>query len=422
MSLPIIGSTTSLIVVMALAACGSTPSQSPQEATPSLAATAAPTASVTSAATATHEPTQPATPASTAMPVTAWEALIFDRPEPPARLSGIVQNGERLVAVGGEAHNGAVWTLDPGGEWEPQTEVPQSSSPEESMGLVDVVEGPDGLVAVGIIGRRSSEAFGSVIWTSDDRGETWTETARMDGVLLGSLSAGDPGVIATGSAAGIIGPTAIGIWFSADGAEWRAVNTEPLGFGSMREAVWHDGVFLAVGYRQEAMDGPEAPPVRGAAWTSPDGETWTEAWADENENTFLEGVAAAADGFVAVGARFQEGTNAVPPAVPHAWRSADGTEWEPVAIESEPGYIESLGASADGFAAVGHVTADPSRLLGVWTSPDGERWTYVSEVAEETRGVLHGAVVLSDRIVAVGGTEGDTESDALPIVVTGPLP
>ena len=425
MSSMAIRSLASSILALAVTACGANPSEPP--ATGSVPATTeqTPAASPTAEAAPTADPTAEPTAAPTNSAPTGWEAVIFDRPQTPAGLSGIVQTGDRLVAVGGGAHRGAVWTLDPGGEWEPREGVPATAAESESFGLVDVVDGPQGLVAVGIVGVRNSEASGSAIWTSDDSGETWTEAQRFDGVLLGALAVGDPGVLALGSGASLLPPGAISIWASPNGTDWSQADTEALGTGGIGDAIWRDDHFLAVGHIQGVDQTSNPTPATAAAWTSPDGVTWSEHWTDGRSGTFLEGVAETANGLIAVGVEHSSGPGpdtTLPNMAPRLWQSPDGGRWEMTPIESEPGQILSFAASETGFAAVGFLARDPQQALGLWTSPDGMTWTLVSEVADESQGALRAAVVLRDRIVAVGGTQGESEEDSHPIVVTGPLP
>lgn len=311
-----------------------------------------------------------------------------------------------------------------GGEWQPQAAVPPTPGPDQSLGLLDVIEVPAGLVAVGIVGPRNSEPAASVIWTSADGGVTWLEVERMDGVVLGSLSVGEPGVIAIGGGAGVVNAAPISVWLSPDGTDWSAADTAALGTGRFQDAIWLGDRFLAVGHRQDTAGTGQRAPATAAAWTSADGVSWTPAWTDDAEDTFFDGVASVADGLIAVGQRFEPASSSTEPDTPRptVWHSSDGTAWEPAAIDSEPGQILRLAASDSGLIAVGFVDRPPQRALGAWTSTDGITWSLVAEVAEESAGDLRGAVVLADRLVAVGGTEGASDTDARPIVVTGPLP
>ncbi len=404
-----------MVAAIVLTACPATPVASPP-ASPAETAAArpSPTAAATDGATATAT-AAPGTPAETPTPVTDWSVLVFDRPETPATINGITLFGDTLVAVGHANYAGAVWTLAPGGEWTRQEDVPAPASETEALILTDVVAGPDGLVAVAIVGVRQSEAYASTIWTSPD-GVTWTEAHRTDGVILMTLAAGDPGFVAAGTRGGFGPPRPPEISTSPDGATWTPVDTAAMGTGHVQGIAWHAGRYVAAGYTQTTDEATQAGgPTFATTWTSPDGVTWTQTFRDTRENTQFRSVAPMGDGLVAVGDRREA------PSL-EAWTSADATSWASVAL-AEQGLVRAVAGSAEGAVAVGEIQGGESlNQAAVWTSADGRSWTLVESVATELRGGLADAVMLEDRVVAGGGSAGDTEADQHPVVVTGPLP
>jgi hypothetical protein len=158
----------------------------------------------------------------------------------------------------------------------------------------------------------------------------------------------------------------------------------------------HPGHFSGQGYLVDVTDGDAGlvaagyafPGWHATAWTSGDGLAWARQLVDEAEETFLQGIAATADRYVAVG---RAGIDAA------AWTSPDGITWERArGPDPEPGLetrMTSVAAGPDGVVAggwAGSPTA-PTRPR-LWWSPDGRAWETVSadpgtagDVADEAR-------------------------------------
>ncbi len=205
-----------------------------------------------------------------------------------------------------------------------------------------------------------------------ERGADTELLTAVDGDRIVMLTASDEGVLQSAVATGD-GPFETG---------------PPLDTGHeylmLRDLVRHDGAWWAMG-----SGGTRAVPSRPDDWqlsfdlhvvTSTDGLTWTEV-----ETSGLEGpaevteVAATDDGLVAVG--YDQTANLEQTGLeggtfgPLAWRSDDGTTWEPVELAGGEGGPSALVAVDGELLAVG--SGDESTLA--WRSEDGGRsWTEAS--------------------------------------------
>ncbi|HEX7950880.1 MAG TPA: hypothetical protein VF494_11065 [Candidatus Limnocylindrales bacterium] len=124
------------------------------------------------------------------------------------------------------------------------------------------------------------------------------------------------------------------------------------------------GGFVAVGYIP--------PSWTAAAWTSPDGSTWSLHLIDPTEFSFAVAVATGTDGrLVAVG---RSGP------LPVAWTSSDGTAWQRHAVPTigSAGIAErmtTIVTGASGFVAGGSAGPElADRSARFWTSADGSTW------------------------------------------------
>ncbi len=89
---------------------------------------------------------------------------------------------------------------------------------------------------------------------------------------------------------------------------------------------------------------------RKAAWTSPDGVTWTRIADDVTARSFMTGVTAGGPGLVAVGLDLS-GSTAV-------WTSVDGITWsqaphDDAVFGSYPDWISDVTVGGPGLVAVG---------------------------------------------------------------------
>jgi hypothetical protein len=198
-----------------------------------------------------------------------------------------------------------VWTSVDGFTW---TRVPDDEEVFGGRGeqqMVSVTAGGPGLVAVGNDGAAGNEQANAAVWTSVD-GLTWSRVPHEEAVFGGpgeqqmnSVTVGGPGLVAVGSSEEEeVGPDdAAGepadvnhdaaVWTSPDGLTWsrvphdEAVFAVSIGSADMTEimlSVTAAGPGLvAVGFDSHDQCGWDA-----AAWTSPDGLTWSQV---PNPNT-----------------------------------------------------------------------------------------------------------------------------------------
>jgi hypothetical protein len=342
------------------------------------------------------ETTPPETaPETTVAPVAGltWTRLADGAGIPvDAQIASVVNGPSGLVAVGVDlAGFPAVWSSADGVTWTPVVDP-------VAFGMLaqidDVVAGGPGLVAVGSerIGDPAQFLFRPAVWTSAD-GSVWTKVALDDQIMGGAEWASMVGVTSTTTGLVAVGYAETGpdrvaaVWTSADGATWARLAHVPEVFGSSgftsMSAVTAGGPGLVAVGRQRITDDIES----GAIWTSPDGVTWARVAADPTvvggatTSVLLDAVTAAGPGLVAGGIeRIGEDFDVA------LLTSPDGVTWTrvpPAPDFSGPGSqaLRDLTAGGPGIVGVGSVdTGDPSTATAaVWVSPDGVAWTRVPD-------------------------------------------
>jgi len=262
---------------------------------------------------------------------------------------------------------------DPTGEFTAETVVERVTQGDGGIAIgssgifiESVVDSPMGLVAVGAeqVGLRSVAA----VWTSGDRGSTWSRVPHDDSVF--------------GAFDDDIGPAIGGGW-------------------SIREVVFSNGRFVAVGMASAAGVGP-------VAWYSDDGRTWIRVSAEDGPLggdglTSVTGLVAGGPGFVAVGG-FTSGNdeNLITPLV---WTSEDGETWRTYADAIPPGsgvIVAKLVIMDGAIVAVGQHQS--TRTAAAWSSEDGFTWHSVDlvDTTGEPPGTMLDVVVTREGAVAVG--------------------
>jgi hypothetical protein len=380
-------------------------SASPASPTPTVGPSATPTVgpSATPTVGPTARPTVKPTP-TPAPAVTTWTAIAWSAPfdplpvQVPADTSQPATSTEIMdmiawhggyVGVGSidqgfQCGNAAFLHSDDGVVW---TVAQKSSSGDEqnsTMCPAFVVPTANGLVAMGE--RR--------LWSSTD-GAHWTEIDSPSWRAL--WTAGLPQLIQVASGPG--GMVAIGtdlgshrsiVAHSVDGHTWKRVDLPASGVPTVRDVAAYAGGFVAVG-RDGKLDedaGPTHPAIvpgvgRPAAWTSPDGVTWTAAKVEGSrvQGGGLTRVLVGADGLFAIGndtandyypdADYSQGHSLT------AWASADGTSWKiagTLGTDLPPmgGLMASDGTR---MVAFGLRQPDVGQQPTAWTSTDGSHWT-----------------------------------------------
>jgi hypothetical protein len=245
-------------------------------------------------------------------------------------------------------------------------EVPPS---RKGSAITAMVETEAGLVAIGFDG-----GYGSVLWTSDDDGATWTDVTPPDFASRGLVSVvgWDGGLVAVGRGNTIdVDTEEAAVFRSEDGLTWRQVPTSEEMVGQMIDVVATDDALVAVG----GVPGADAAGV----WRSSDGETWTRI-GGEFPQTFFWAIAEGGPGLVTVG-WIRDDTGAPNLAV---WTSADGgATWDraPDPEGSDGQEATDVAVLADGSLAM--VGSSLHGGMGrVWHSTDGVAWDLVQELGD----------------------------------------
>lgn len=233
------------------------------------------------------------------------------------------------VAVGSTNGNAAIWTSPDGRAWR------RAGFPATAGLLTDAVRGGSGWLAVG---RVSGTSPGPLALTSQD-GLTWQRPVFPAGPPPVAAATGPSGYVAVGTGVA---------WRSADLRTWSRVGLD----GAPADVAATGRGYAAVGGRGKVP----------AAWTSPDGLTWTAARLPAGLTAPLTQVAAKGGTLVAIA-----GDAA-------ALVSTDaGATW--TRRDLGPGLTATaLAATPRGFVAAASVKDDAAVL----TSPDGVRWRRVA--------------------------------------------
>ena len=300
------------------------------------------------------------------------------------------------------ATHAEVWLSPDGVTWERIRRIPAMDG-GRVVGVAEMAEGT--LVAIG------SRVGDPIVWTSDDRGRSWTEAPASigpTGTDLRLIVAGPLGVLAVGTGTSMPqeghAPRGGGnrLWLSSDGRDWRDVPMPVDVFGEVDiyDVAATSSGFVAVGGRFPVEPAPAGDPLRGvraAAWLSADGLTWTSA--EVQDGPPLLKVYAGSEGVLAVG--FGEEITGTTP-----WQSADGRSWQRQNRKFETG--NSYPAAWDGRIFMLRSRNDAGQvILELSESRDGIEW----RVAGETPSVRVGGIGVTapgvPGLVQVGGGNGD---------------
>ena len=336
-------------------------------------------------------------------------------------LLDVAAGGGRFVAVGWtgttSASDGAVWISENGRDWAPATDPTDAFRHRPGIQkLYGVVASANELVAVG------SDGEAAAIWISEN-GQEWAAMPSEAGALseggtqsMRSVIRHGPILVAVGARGPDGGREAAGWYWSTKGM-WRRATVrsgaaKPSTDAVMRDVAWVGDKLVAIGStRIGRRAGYDA-----AVWTSADGRTWTQlAPADVDErcasgcsgDQAMYSVAADEGSAVAVGLA------GAPNCGWHAavWRSVDGSTWqrmlEAKALNGKGKRMNAVAPTGDGgFIAVGSQGCRGQQRAAVWLSPDGVDWQPLE--VESTPGFERMAgTALSPQRGIIGGSRGD---------------
>jgi hypothetical protein len=368
----------------------------------------------------------PATPTPTAAPVdpSAWVPVELPNPALEgggAGVAAVATGNDRFVAVGGlsppgvdakSGWAGVVWTSTDGRDW---TLVDRPAGFAE-LYFTTVKWDGSSFMALGYRMHQTS-AHGTAApdrpesWTSTD-GITWEQGGQLEaGANNGPLVAGGPGWVTTGSVwTGTVQRPAV--FTSRDGSTWSTSRVEGTAFGSVsRLIVLDDGSLLAYGC--ETPEATNSGQVNNACltrpWRSDDGVTWTTGAIMDLD---LWDLARTPDGLLAI-VNQPDGELAL-------YRSQDGEAWRPAPkLSAGPNRTpESIRVIGNGLVVLGSIgTTDGFPSAMAWRSTDGTTWEPISlglpegALGSSVVGVVEG----SEGLALAGGVQLN-ETRAVPVV------
>jgi hypothetical protein len=306
---------------------------------------------------------------------------------------------------------GAVWLSADGEAW---TQVPASMFGDGVAMLTGVADNGSRLVAVGITAVPDGAPDGatlprSAVWISDDAGTSWTrvpdDEAAFGGEgrhLMWSVIATDRGFTAAGD----------DLWTSLDGSAWTRVGP----MDEVRRIVRTDEGYVAVGLTSSAA----------AVWTSSDAVSWTRVELPAVSappgvvvRSALTDAAGGPGGVVVVG-QVQETSDTANNSDGAVWVATGGGSWLRVQADSEvftgTQHQEIRGVALFGEYLVVVGTQRPGRFQVYqpgddrFGDPRGRTWVRVESESLGSRGSdisMTAVVGFGDKVIAVGNDGED---------------
>ncbi len=239
---------------------------------------------------------------------------------------------DRLIAAGTGA-----FSDDGGKTWSEPSKI---GTQEDDQGLGRMAERAGRLVSLGSQAAGTSGADADqrgVIWTSDDRGETWLRAASGALDIIGDIAATDSDFVAIGSRAD---PYPSEVWRSQDGIGWQRVETPMFDKAMVSGLAWNGQALVAVGVVVTDETRTTYVPM---AWSSHDGASW-EAHALGSSGA-VSAIAVDNGEFVAAGP-LTDGTLSL-------WHSTDGTSWSSETYFDNWNRVTGLAAGPSGLVVAG---------------------------------------------------------------------
>jgi len=265
----------------------------------------------------------------------------------------------------------------------------------ETLGVVGLVHGPAGYVAIGHDLEGSTPTAGGSarrgrVWLSPD-GLSWELLPPDDvfarAVLILVVVARDGSYLAFGRIEGTSGQSdevLLAVWESADGRSWRRTQIGLSGdLVATRVVAGNEGYLLA---------GARVDPQRYELWLSADARSWevVRALPPTTGAVYedIDAIAAGPEGFVAAGYRGQD---------VYVIASGDGREWFEAPPISGLGPVPAIAPLAeDWIMALGQTSPLP-----VWFSPNGLDWERVATLGSASDGYRGLSLVSTgDRVFA----------------------
>ncbi len=377
------------------------------------------------------DPLPPAAESDTGPPVSVTESLGYRWSRVPDHqdfnagvMDGVAAGGPGLVAVGYTGRGGAaVWTSVDGVSW---SRVPHDSAVfgGAGSGMTSVTAGGPGLVAVGWVDDAAYDSTPAV-WTSVD-GLTWSRVPHDEAVFGGprdqgilDVVVGGPGLVAVGWDGDFQAGTLVAaVWTSVDGLSWSRVPHDEAVFGGARNQTMSSVTVGGPGLVAVGSDGdPHGPGfddspaeiAAAAVWTSDDGLSWSRVPHDDAlfggaARQWMTSVAAGGPGVVAVGVGIRPDNSVGDPTM--VWTSTDGLTWSRVPHDEAlfgDGFPVSVTATSRGLVVVGG--------QNFWTSPDGFSWFRGPQVGQPGKSFIasnhmNSVVAAGPGVVAVGQAPG----------------
>jgi len=375
--------------------------------------TTAPPATGAPATTATTEPppntTAPPEPVVT--PAMEWERVPGQPGFESGHMGAVVAGGPGVVAVGGvttvierttstgstyyaNRQDAAVWVSADGRQWEL---IDDPDLFGDAGHIVDVAQGPAGLVGIGTTSSRDG-----VAWLSTD-GHAWE---RIDDASFGgpgsqemvAIAAGSGGLVAVGN-----GEREALVWVSEDGTSWTPIEDEALQVRAyVHDVLASDHGYVVIG-EEFLSDYVNVP----AMWVSPDGLTWDRIpaalFTSEDPTaaiTALVGLTASPDGTLLV---WDSRGN--------LWLSSDGYDWWlPETLEPPSGITWKAVWDGDRIVGIGSTQGFFVPNAAILVSPDrGLTWTvtFTEENAEVYSITRFGAEFIAVGVEGSGTGDGD---------------
>ncbi|MDJ0953469.1 MAG: hypothetical protein QNJ81_07300 [Acidimicrobiia bacterium] len=230
---------------------------------------------------------------------------------------------------------------------------------EQDATITDVLRTGASFVAVGFTPDQAR------VWTSGT-GSTWREAGRVGlpenaRTSIDQVALWDGNIVALGSV-----DDGVGLWTAEFVSTWLyAGRIDAMGSARIADLIAGPKL-LAVARDEMGIQG----------WTSGDGLTWDSVGRlAQLDGHFIHGFAANENEFLAFGGG-ECGQESCPAVI---YRSDDGIDWEPAAVEQGDmgAFVTDVDTSGGNLVAVGWDRSDLRQDIAVWTSQDGAVWARV---------------------------------------------